>query len=49
MPNQLALESNHWFGPEHIAGLMTAFEAAWQSSGLLDRSDPPTSGMLRSR
>ena len=28
MPNGLALESNHWFGPEDIAGLTTAFEAA---------------------
>ena len=28
MPSGLALESNHWFGPEDIAGLTTAFEAA---------------------
>jgi hypothetical protein len=28
MPNVLALENNHWFGPEDIAALTTAFEAA---------------------
>jgi len=28
MPDGLALENNHWFGPEDIGGLTTAFEAA---------------------
>ena len=42
MPNLLALENNHWFGPEEIAGLTTAFEAALAKLGLVDRSDPTT-------
>ena len=42
MPSGLALESNHWFGPEDIAGLTTAFEAALAKLGLVDRSDPTT-------
>jgi hypothetical protein len=40
MPNGLALETNHWFGPEDIAGLTKAFEAALGKLGLVDRSDP---------
>ena len=42
MPNGLVLENNHWFGPEEIAGLTTAFEAALSKLGLVDRSDPTT-------
>ena len=42
MPDELALENNHWFGPEDIAGLTTAFEAALAKLGLVDRSDPTT-------
>jgi hypothetical protein len=42
MLDGLALENNHWFGPEDIAGLTTAFEAALAKLGLLDRSDPTT-------
>ena len=42
MPSGLALERNHWFGPEDIAGLTTAFEAALAKLGLVDRSDPTT-------
>jgi len=42
MPSGLALENNHWFGPEDIAGLTTAFEAALAELGLVDRSDPTT-------
>jgi len=42
MPNGLALENTHWFGPEDIAGLTTAFEAALAKLGLVDRSDPTT-------
>ena len=42
MPSGLALENNHWFGPEDIAGLTTAFEAALAKLGLVDRSDPTT-------
>jgi len=42
MPNSLALESNHWFGPEDVAALTTAFEAAVGKLGLVDRSDPTT-------
>ena len=34
MPDGLALENNHWFGPEDIAGLTTAFEAALAKLGL---------------
>ena len=42
MPDGLALENNDWFGPEDIAGLATAFEAALAKLGLVDRSDPTT-------
>ena len=42
MPNGLALEDNDWFGPEDIAALTTAFEAALRKLGLVDRSDPTT-------
>jgi hypothetical protein len=42
MPDGLALENNDWFGPEDIAGLTTAFEAALAKLGLVDRSDPTT-------
>ena len=42
MPDGLALENNHWFGPEDIAGLTTTFEAALAKLGLVDRSDPTT-------
>jgi hypothetical protein len=42
MPNRLALENNHWFGPEDVAALTTAFEAALGKLGLVDRSDPTT-------
>ena len=42
MADGLALENNHWFGPEDIAGLTTAFEAALAKLGLVDRSDPTT-------
>ena len=42
MPNGLALECKHWFGPKDIAGLTTAFEAALAKLGLVDRSDPTT-------
>ena len=42
MPNGIALETNHWFGPEDIAGLTKAFEAAVGKLGLVDRSDPTT-------
>ena len=42
MPDGLALENNDWFGPEDIAGLTTAFEAALAKLGVVDRSDPTT-------
>ena len=42
MPNGIALETNHWFGPEDIAGLTKAFEAALGKLGLVDRTDPTT-------
>jgi hypothetical protein len=42
MPNSVALDTNHWFGPEDIAALTTAFEAALGKLGLVDRSDPTT-------
>ena len=42
MPDGLALENNDWFGPEDIAGLTTAFEAALAKLELVDRSDPTT-------
>src|SRR5215467_9989189 len=42
MPDRLALENNEWFGPEDIAGLTTAFQAALAKLGLVDRSDLTT-------
>jgi hypothetical protein len=42
MPNSLALENSHWFGPEDVTALTTAFEAAVGKLGLVDRSDPTT-------
>src|SRR5262249_50345240 len=40
--SMIALETNHWFGPEDIAGLTKAFEAALGKLGLVDRSDLTT-------
>ena len=42
MPNGLALENNHWFDPEEIAGLTTAFEVALAQLASVDRTDPTT-------
>jgi hypothetical protein len=42
MLNAIALETNHWFGPEDIAGLTKAFEAALGKLGLVDRNEPTT-------
>ena len=47
MPDGLALENNHWFGPEDIAGLTTAFEAALAKLELVDRSDPTTLSLAK--
>ena len=47
MPDGLALENNDWFGPEDIAGLTTAFEAALAELGLVDRSDPTTLSLAK--
>ena len=40
MPIHLFLEHDHSFGPEDIAKMSAAFEAALGKLGLVDRSDP---------
>ena len=42
MPIRLFLEHDHSFGPEDIAKMSAAFEAALGKLGLVDRSDPAT-------
>jgi hypothetical protein len=42
VPIRLFLEHDHSFGPEDIAKMSAAFEAALGKLGLVDRSDPAT-------
>jgi hypothetical protein len=42
VPIRLFLEHDHSFGPEDIAKMSAAFEAALGQLGLVDRSDPAT-------
>ena len=42
MPIRAILENDHAFGPEDIANLTTAFDAALTRLGLIDRRDPLT-------
>jgi hypothetical protein len=42
VPIRLFLEHDHSFGPEDIAKMSAAFEAALDKLGLVDRSNPAT-------
>jgi hypothetical protein len=42
VPIRAILENDHAFGPEDIANLSAAFEAALTRLGLVDRGDPLT-------
>ena len=42
VPIRAILENDHAFGPEDIANLTTAFDAALTRLGLIDRRDPLT-------
>jgi hypothetical protein len=42
VPIRLFLEHDHSFGPEDIAKMSAAFEAALDELGLVDRSNPAT-------
>ena len=44
---RLILENDHSFGPEDIASLTTAFEAALGKLGLVDRNDPATTAVAK--
>ena len=43
VPIRAILENDHAFGPEDVADLTAAFEAALSRLGLVDRRDPLTS------
>ena len=47
MPIRLFLEHDHSFGPEDIAKLSAAFEAALGKLGLVDRTDPKTTEVAK--
>jgi hypothetical protein len=42
VPIRLFLDHDHSFGPDDIAKMSAAFEAALAKLGLVDRSDPAT-------
>jgi hypothetical protein len=42
VPIRLFLEHDHSFGPQEIAEMSAAFEAALNKLGVVDRSDPAT-------
>jgi hypothetical protein len=42
VPIRAILENDHAFGPEDVANLTAAFEAALTRLGLVDRGDPLT-------
>jgi hypothetical protein len=47
VPIRLFLEHDHSFGPEDIAKLSAAFEAALGKLGLVDRTDPKTTEVAK--
>jgi hypothetical protein len=47
VPIGTILKNDHSFGPEDIASLTTAFEAALTSIGLTDRKDPLTTAVAK--
>jgi hypothetical protein len=47
VPVRTFLEHDHAFGPEDIANLSAAFEAALSRLGLVDRTDPATMAVAK--
>jgi hypothetical protein len=47
VPIRAILENDHAFGPEDVANLTTAFEAALTTLGLVDRRDPLTTAVAK--
>jgi len=47
VPIRTFLEHDHSFGPEDIANLSAAFEAARSKLGLVDRTDPATMAVAK--
>ena len=47
MPIGANLKNDHSFGPEDIANLTAAFEAAVTKLGLVDRKDPLTTAVAK--
>jgi hypothetical protein len=47
VPIRAILENDHAFGPEDVANLTAAFEAALIRLGLADRGDPLTSAVAK--
>jgi hypothetical protein len=47
VPIRTFLEHDHAFGPEDIANLSAAFEAALNKLGLIDRTDPATMAVAK--
>jgi hypothetical protein len=47
VPVRTFLEHDHAFGPEDIASLSAAFEAALSKLGLVDRADPATMAVAK--
>jgi hypothetical protein len=47
VPVRTFLEHDHAFGPEDIASLSVAFEAALSKLGLVDRTDPATMAVAK--
>jgi hypothetical protein len=47
VPIRAILENDHAFGPEDVANLTAAFEAALIQFGLVDRGDPLTTAAAK--
>jgi hypothetical protein len=47
VPIRVILENDHAFGPEDVANLTAAFEAALSRLGLVDRGDPLTTAVAK--
>jgi hypothetical protein len=47
VPIRAILENDHAFGPEDVANLAAAFDAALTRLGLVDRRDPLTTAVAK--
>jgi hypothetical protein len=47
VPIRLLLEHDHSFAPEDVASMSAAFEAALGKLGLVDRTDPMTTEVVK--